>query len=361
VSRIAVVAAGAIGSSVAADLTRVGLDVMVIDQWPAHVEAMREDGLRVTMPDEDLHVAVDAHDVCDLAALKPTFDIVLLCAKSQDTKWMAQLVEPYLAGDGVLVGVQNSMNDDAHAAIVGRSRTMGCVIELSADLFTPGIVVRNTTRDRTWLAVGELDGASSDRARMLADLLAAVAVTETTTNIYGAKWTKLVANSMTMGPFGLFGLSNWEAMRLPGMNEISVALGRETVAVGQALGYRLEPIFGLSADDFTGATDEVLLRAMNTLMGHIGPQSQTAIVVDHKKGRRSEFEYISGLVVRMGEHTGVPTPYNAAVTELARRIDRGELAMEAENFQRLVDAVEPLRRERGSAHPMTSSWRADSP
>ena len=179
----------------------------------------------------------------------------------------------------------------------------------------------------------------------LRDVLGAVAVTEVTTNIYGTKWTKLVANSMTMGPFGLFGLTNWEAMRLPGMNEISIALGRETVAVGQALGYRLEPIFGLSAADFVGATDDVLLTAMTTLMQHVGRHSQTAIVVDHKKGRRSEFEHISGLVVRMGEHTGVPTPYNAIVTDLARRIDRGELAMGPENFRRLVAAVQPLRRE----------------
>jgi 2-dehydropantoate 2-reductase len=41
VTRIAVVSAGAIGSSIAADLTEANLDVTIIDQWPAHVEAMR--------------------------------------------------------------------------------------------------------------------------------------------------------------------------------------------------------------------------------------------------------------------------------------------------------------------------------
>jgi 2-dehydropantoate 2-reductase len=342
VTKIGLVAAGAIGSSIGADLTRAGCDITLIDQWPDHVEAMRANGLRVTMPDEDLHIAVDAHHLCDLAALKPRFDVVLLCAKSQDTKWMAQLVEPYLADDGVLVGVQNSMNDDAHAAIVGRERTIGCAIELSADLFTPGTIVRNTSRGGTWLVVGELDGSVSERVQTIADLLSNASIAEVTDNIYGKKWTKLVANSMTMGPFGLFGMLNWDAMRLPGMNEISVALGRETVAVGQALGYELEPIFGMPASDFAGATDDVLVRAMQTLMAHVGKDSQTAVVVDHKKGRRSEFQFISGLVVRMGEQTGVPTPYNSAVTDLAWQIDRGQIPMERENFDRLVDRTSAL-------------------
>ena len=341
-TRIAVVAAGAIGSSIGADLTNAELDVTIIDQWPEHVEAMRSDGLKVTMPDLDLHVPVNAHHVCDLAVLKPTFDVVLLCAKSQDTKWMAQLIEPFIAEDGVLIGVQNSMNDESHAEIVGRERTIGCAIELSADLFTPGEIVRNTSRSRTWLAIGELDGSLSGRLEALSDILSHASVVETTTNIAGKKWTKLVANSMTMGPFGLFGMLNWDAMRLPGMNAISVELGRETVAVGHALGHQLEPIFGLSAEDFAGATDDVLMTAMETLMHHVGKYSQTAIVVDQKKGRRSEFQYISGLVVRMGKQVGVATPYNSAVTDLAFQIDRGEIEMEPANFERLKELIGAL-------------------
>ena len=39
--KIAVLGTGANGSCVAADLTNAGLDVVLIDQWPAHIEAMR--------------------------------------------------------------------------------------------------------------------------------------------------------------------------------------------------------------------------------------------------------------------------------------------------------------------------------
>ena len=50
--KIAVVGTGAVGGSVAADLVRAGLDVTLIDQWPAHVDAMNAQGLTVHLPTE---------------------------------------------------------------------------------------------------------------------------------------------------------------------------------------------------------------------------------------------------------------------------------------------------------------------
>src|SRR5918997_1847023 len=128
---IAVLSAGAIGASVGADLTRAGLDVAIIDQWPAHVEAMRDKGLRVTMPDEDLHTPVAAYHLCDVAGMRREFDVVMLAAKSQDTRWMADFIEPYLRPDGVLVGLQNGMNNETLGKVLGPDRVVGCVVELS--------------------------------------------------------------------------------------------------------------------------------------------------------------------------------------------------------------------------------------
>ncbi|MEK9796452.1 MAG: 2-dehydropantoate 2-reductase N-terminal domain-containing protein, partial [Alphaproteobacteria bacterium] len=45
--RIAVLGAGANGAAFGADMINGGVDVVLIDQWPAHVEAMRANGLRV--------------------------------------------------------------------------------------------------------------------------------------------------------------------------------------------------------------------------------------------------------------------------------------------------------------------------
>jgi 2-dehydropantoate 2-reductase len=337
--KIAVLGAGAIGSSIGADLTKAGCDVTIIDQWPAHVEAMKASGLWVTMKDEMLEIPVHAAHMCDLASMNVEFDIVFLAVKSNDHRWMAEFIRPYLKTGGVLVPTQNGMNDDSIASIVGRERTLGCVVELQAELFTPGQIQRNTTRTGTWFSVGELDGFYTPRVREIEAIMKNVGKVEVTNNIYGAKWTKLIANTMTMGPFSLFGLRNFEACALPGMFDISVRLGKESLAVGAALGYRMEPLFGLRADEFAGSSDENLITTMKTLMGHVGG-GRTAPIHDHIKGRRSEIEFISGVVARKGKELGIPTPCNEAVVEIDRSINRGDKKMDPANFELLKQKVQ---------------------
>jgi 2-dehydropantoate 2-reductase len=331
---IAVLGCGAIGSSVSADLTQAGYDPTVIDQWPAQVEALKANGISVTMPDGEVRTPLRALHLCDLASSSLEFDIVFLAVKSNDDRWLAEFIRPYLKPDGVLVGTQNGMNDDTLASILGRERVVGCAMELSAEIFTPGLVKRNTTHQTTWFAVGELDGSYTPRVKEIAEILGHVGRCDVTNNIYGAKWTKLIANTMTMGPFGLLGLGNSDAAAVPGMFEISVQLGRESLAVGAALGYRTEPIFGLRADEFAGSSDENLVTAMKTLLGHVS-RGRTAPIHDHIKGRRSEMEFISGVVARKGKELGIPTPFNDAVVDIDRKINKGELKMDPSNFELL--------------------------
>jgi len=336
--QIAVLGAGAIGSSISADLTQAGHDPAVIDQWPAQVEELKKNGLRVHMPDGEVKVPMRAFHLCDLASANLEFDIVFLAVKSNDDRWLAEFIKPYLRRDGVLVGTQNGMNDDTLASIVGRDRTVGCAMELSAEIFTPGLVKRNTTRKTTWFAVGELDGLYTPRVKEIAAILGNVGRCDVTNNIYGAKWTKLIANTMTMGPFGLLGLGNADAAALPGMFELSVRLGKESLAVGTALGYRTEAIFGLRADEFAGSSDENLVTAMKTLLGHVS-RGRTAPIHDHIKGRRSEMEFITGAVAKQGRELGIPTPCNEAVLEIDRRINQGEIKMDPSNFELLKKLV----------------------
>ncbi len=340
--KIAVLGCGAIGSSVSADLTKAGYDITVIDQWPAQVEALKANGLHIEMKDGDVKTPIRALHLCDLASAHLEFDIVLLAVKSYDHRWLAEFIKPYLRKDGVLVGVMNGMNDDSIASIVGRSRTVGCVLELSAEIFTPGLVQRNTTHKGTWFSVGELDGLYTPRVKEIQSIMSLVGRCDVTNNIYGAKWTKLIANSMTMGPHGLLGLRNGEAAHLPGMADIAVKIGRESLAVGAAMGYRIEPIFGLRADEFAGSSDENLVTARDTLMHHVGANSRTAPIHDHIKGRRSEMDFITGIVTRKGKELGIPTPFNDAVLEIDRKINQAEIKMDRSNFDLLMSKLAPL-------------------
>ena len=122
---IAILGTGANGSCMAADLIDAGYDVTLIDQWPAHIEAMRADGLRIQMHGAEQHVHVRAYHLCDICTFEDKFDIVLLAMKAYDTVWACHLIEPYLQPDGLLVGTQNGMMAEAIAAIVGPSRHAG--------------------------------------------------------------------------------------------------------------------------------------------------------------------------------------------------------------------------------------------
>jgi len=158
--------------------------------------------------------------------------------------------------------------------------------------------------------------------------MSCVGTVVTTTNIHGAKWSKLVNSSMILAPFGVLGLQSYEAIEIPAVVKLCIRLGRETMAVGAALGYTIEPIFGLTAEEFMASTDEIVRKLLVTIIRHHGAaakQVRGVVLQDFLKGRRAETESLSGLVVAKGREAHIATPANAAITEVSRRIRRGEL------------------------------------
>jgi 2-dehydropantoate 2-reductase len=335
--RIAVMGAGANGASIGADLTRAGLDVTLIEQWPEHVEAMRRHGIRVQMPDEALQVPVRVHHLCEVATFREPFDVVLVVMKAYDTRWSCQLIEPLVAADGLVVGVQNGMTADVVADVVGHERTVGCVIEISSMMFQPGIVERHSPPDRSWFAVGSLDEAAAGREHEIAALLGDVGSVEVVDDIRAAKWTKLVSNATTLVTTAILGLPMLEAATLPKMRELMLASGQEAVDAGAVSGHDVMPIFGLGHDDLADRTRVVEVLLDTLLAGFVLPTTKTTILQDWIKGRRSEVDGINGRVVDALASAGQPAPVNSAVVELAHRIERHELEPSPDNLELLLD------------------------
>jgi 2-dehydropantoate 2-reductase len=152
--KIAVLGTGANGASIAADIAEAGHDVVLIDQWPAHVEAMRRQGLRIELPDKTLQLSVRAFHLCDVCTFKEQFDVVLLVVKTYDTRWSCELIKPYLKSSGLIAGLQNGMTTDTITDVMGAERTIGCVVEIASMMFDPGVISRHTPRARSWFALG---------------------------------------------------------------------------------------------------------------------------------------------------------------------------------------------------------------
>lgn len=330
--KIAVLGTGANGSCAAADLTRAGHDVVLIDQWPAHIETMRKDGLRIQMSEEELHVEVRAYHLCGICTLNMKFDVVLLMTKAYDARWMAEFIKPYLADDGLLVGVQNSMTLDSLTEVVGANRTIGCVIELSSEIYTPGLVIRNTPPKGTWFAIGTDDPSMEYWLPEIEAILKDVGKVSISTNIMSAKWMKVVVNCMTMAVKSMMGMTSGEIFVIPGVRELMLRSGSEALAAGQALGYKIEPIIGLSAEDAQGS-NRFLENLLDKMTADVGPTAKNAMLQDHMKGRRTEIEDINGLVAAESQRLGLATPVSDVLIDINKRITAGELKPDAANLE----------------------------
>ncbi|MEU1970697.1 2-dehydropantoate 2-reductase [Microbacterium sp. NPDC019599] len=324
--RIAVLGAGANGSSIAADLIATDLDVTLIEQWPAHVEAMRADGLVIRMPEREVTVRPHVLHVCQVAELRHPFDVVLIVMKAYDTRWAAELIAPHVSRTGLVAAVQNGMSTSAVAAAVGAERAVGTVIEVSATMSEPGLVHRHTPPERSWFAVD-----AGARAEPVRAALSHSGRVEPFPDIDSAKWMKLVSNSSVLVPTAILGLPMLDAIRVPGMRDVMIRAGRETLAVGRAGGRSILPIFGLTAADIADESTvvETMLDALYDRFVVAG--ATTTVLQDWRKGRRSEVDDINGIVVAAGARLGIPTPANAAVVDAAHRIQRGALDPRAEN------------------------------
>src|SRR3974377_395753 len=141
--KIAIVGAGPVGGYTGAHMVQAGADVTFIDPWPEHVEHMRKHGLRVThamdVPEFQVGArALHVTDVQSLAKEKPV-DIAFVCMKSYDTAWATMMIKQYLAPDGFVVSLQNCMNEETIAGVVGWGNTLGCIASsISVNLPGPG-------------------------------------------------------------------------------------------------------------------------------------------------------------------------------------------------------------------------------
>src|ERR1700758_627195 len=149
--RIAVIGAGAIGGYTGGQLAHNGFDVTLVDPWPEHIEAIRKDGLAIEGVTEEEFICATPKtmhltEVQDLAK-QPPVDIAMVSVKSYDTEWATMLIGQYLAPGGYVVSLQNCMNEERIARIVGWGKTVGVIpARLSAELYEAGRVRRTAMK-----------------------------------------------------------------------------------------------------------------------------------------------------------------------------------------------------------------------
>jgi 2-dehydropantoate 2-reductase len=347
--KIAIVGAGAVGGYAGAHMVQAGEDVTFVDPWPEHVEHMRKHGLRVThaMNVPEFSVPVRALHVTDAQQLskEAPVDIAFVCMKSYDTAWATMLIRQYLAADGYVVSLQNCMNEETIAGVVGWGKTLGCIASsITVNLPEPGHIHRGAGKHgaaHTVFRAGEVHGRITPRTEEICRLVGTADSAKVTSNLWGERWSKLVANAMQNGLSACTGLPGGQILESEPLRRFSARLGGEAIRVGQAQGYQLEEVLHIEPETIAraGEGDEAAMRACDeqrfkdakkTAAGQRPSMGQ-----DMQKGRRTEIEFLNGFIVREGEKVGVATKANAVLTDLVLRVERGELKADPKHITEL--------------------------
>jgi 2-dehydropantoate 2-reductase len=338
------VGAGAVGGFVGGLMAERDHDVTLIDAWPAHVERMRAEGLELTGTHGEHRLAVRALHVGEVQSLRRhPVDIAVITVKLYDTRWATALVAPYLAPGGFVVTAQNGLIEEQVAQVVGWPRVLGCVVSrVQVQLLAPGRIRRSNPpggNAYTSFRVGEIHGRRTERAEAFAELLRGVDSAKVTTNLWGERWSKLVANTMTSPVSAVSGLDFKAMYENPSARRLVMRLAAEAIRVGRSLGFALEPVFGTDPADFLRADDGEAhaLAALETAMRSWQITSLdggvSGIAQDLAKGRRTELDYISGEIARRAAEAGIATPAHLAVIDTIEKIERGALAQGVQHLE----------------------------
>jgi 2-dehydropantoate 2-reductase len=329
---ITIIGAGAIGGTVGAFLHDAGYAVTLVDADAAHVAAITAGGLRLDGIRGERTFPVRAIGPEDLAG---PLDVVFLCVKGHFTAAAIAQYAPLLAPDGVVLSLQNGLNEPIIARVIGPEQTVGAFVHFGADLIAPGQIRLGTEQT---IYIGELDGRITLRAEALRATLAHVMPAETTTNIWGFLWGKLVYGALAFAA---------SAVDAPVPTILDDPLGRAVCRAAAQEAYRvastqadpLEPIGEFEPNDFAPDRAVAAERSLDALAEAMrrSPKQHMGIWRDLKiKRRKTEVDMQVGVLVEKGREVGVPTPVNAAILDLIHGIEDGTRGMDWTNLEEIA-------------------------
>jgi 2-dehydropantoate 2-reductase len=290
----AIMGSGGVGGYFGARLARAGFDTTFVARG-AHLQAMRQSGLRVEDTDESFAVPVKATD--DPREIGPV-DFVLFAVKLWDTADAGAACKPLVGSDTAVVSLLNGIDsEEMLESILGRGHVMGGVAEVSATIAAPGSIKKFSQIGL--IRFGELDRRRSARAEKLARALSDAGISaDLSVDINVAIWNKFVLitgvsamTALTRHPIG-------KVRADPDTRDLLKDIMMEALRVAQAAGVPIE--------------DAVIAERLQFL-DSLPAEIRASMAVDLIAGRRLELPWLSGAVVRKGAELGIPTPVNAFV------------------------------------------------
>lgn len=369
--RLLVVGCGGIGGVVAAHLFEQGHDVTALTTNPLIADAINAGGFRLR--GEGSPGVVRGRAVTAIPKSALPFDYILLATQPPQVEEAARGVLAHLALNGAMVCFQNGLCEERIAAIAGASRTLGAIVAWGASMVEPGVYDRTSAggfvlgRMRvpppplesvppppSYQEPSRAVGFEEPDLRLdeLARILEAVGPTTTSSNLAGARWSKLAINCAISSLGTLGGDRLGVLMRHRHVRRLALEIMTETVAVARALGVALEKVSGTLDLDWIALTDSERtaagspgLFAKHALLLAVGTRYRrlrSSMLAAIERGRPPAVDFLNGEVATRGAALGIPTPINAAIRDQVFEIARGKAAPGLDLTRRFFERTRAL-------------------
>lgn len=299
--KILIMGAGGVGAYYGARLQQAGEDVVFCARGE-NLRALGESGLEVKSPKGDFKLIVTATDrPADFAP----YDLILFCVKSYDTETVGRSLAGQLAPGGTILTVQNGVENEAILAdVFGPQAVMGGNARVGAELVAPGRLLHSTGG---LIEFGESDGRVGDRTRALAELFKRAGIYgRLSESMRTERWKKLMWNA------SFNTVSALTRRRVGEILEDSEGLATvrnlmsEIVTVARAEGADLS--FDFAESEIARSRAEL-------------SQVRPSTLQDLERGKRLEYDALSGAVMRAARRHGIEVPVIETVNALLKLVD----------------------------------------
>ena len=302
--------AGAVGCYYGGMLARAGHSVVLIAR-PAHVQAIASSGLRMQTQTFDEQVRLSAS--AEPSAVRDA-ELVLFCVKSTDTEFAGAQMLPYLRPDAVVLCLQNGVDNADRLRTVlpqhaQRQQILAAVVYVATEMSGVGHVRHHGRGELVMEPSGSYissDGSKTLTGDAVAQAFIEAGVpTEVSANVRGALWVKLILNCAYNAVSAVTQLPYGKTVAGEGVQDLMRDVVNECLAVAKADGV-LVP----------GDVDAAVRRIAETMSGQFSSTAQ-----DLSRGKRTEIDYLNGLIVRRGQALGIATPANRVLWALVKLME----------------------------------------
>jgi len=301
--KITIVGAGAMGSLFGGLLSESGNEVYLLDIWKEHVATINKKRLWIEGLSGDRFIKIRA--ITEPKEIGGTSDLIIIFVKSYHTEEAAKNISLLVGENTSILTLQNGLgNFEILSNIFGSEKVIVGTTSYGATMLGPGRV-RHAGIGPT--VIGKLNGKITTRVEKIAQILTQAGIkTETSDNVMGLVWSKLLINVGINALGVLIRVKNGELVK----GKYSLRLQRELVEEASEVAKR-KGIKLIHQD----MVKEVALICEKT-SGNINSMLQDVL-----KKRKTEIDFINGAIVREGEKLNISTPVNQVITNLIRAIE----------------------------------------